>query len=106
MKPWQLMIKLRMKNYNMILIEKLQKYNRAIIKQAKFTYFPLGKVFEKQTKTIQDQREKRRWCFKSFKEEGQTRSTKGIFPKYHESDETKNELHKIKRYESKVIRDN
>ena len=44
----------------MILIEKLQKYNRAIIKQAKFTYFPLGKVFEKQTKTIQDQREKRR----------------------------------------------
>ena len=106
MKPWQLMIKLRMKNYNMILIEKLQKYNRAIIEQAKFTYFPLGKVFEKQTKTIQDQREKRRGCFKSFKEEGQTRSTKGIFPKYHESDETKNELHKIKRYESKVIRDN
>ena len=54
------MIKLRMKNCNMILIEKLQKYNTAIIEQAKFTYSPLGKVFEKQTKTIEDQREKTR----------------------------------------------
>ena len=26
-----------------------------IIEQAKFTYFPLGKAFEKQTKTIEDQ---------------------------------------------------
>ena len=29
-----------------------------IIEQAKFTYFPLGKAFEKQTKTIKDQGEK------------------------------------------------
>ena len=29
-----------------------------ITEQAKFTYFPLGKVFEKQTKTIEDQDEK------------------------------------------------
>ena len=29
-----------------------------------------------------------------------------MFSKDHESDETKNELHKIKRYENKVIRDN
>ena len=29
-----------------------------IIEQAKFTYFPLGKPFEKQTKTIKDQGEK------------------------------------------------
>ena len=29
-----------------------------ITEQAKFTYFPLGKVFEKQTKTIEDQGEK------------------------------------------------
>ena len=29
-----------------------------IIEQAKFTYSPLGKVFEKQTKTIKDQGEK------------------------------------------------
>ena len=29
-----------------------------MIEQAKFTYSPLGKAFEKQTKTIKDQREK------------------------------------------------
>ena len=29
-----------------------------IIEQAKFTYSPLGKAFEKQTKTIEDQAEK------------------------------------------------
>ena len=29
-----------------------------IIEQAKFTYFPLSKVFEKQIKTIEDQGEK------------------------------------------------
>ena len=31
---------------------------RQITKQAKFTYSSLGKAFEKQTKTIEDQREK------------------------------------------------
>ena len=71
---------IRMKNYNMILIERLQKYQlyhqssseldkyeyltgedilpsnqQQTIEQAKFTYSPLGKVFEKQTKTIEDQ---------------------------------------------------
>ena len=29
-----------------------------MIEEAKFTYSPLGKAFEKQTKTIEDQREK------------------------------------------------
>ena len=70
-----------MKNYNMILIEKQQKLiskdkykidkyeyltgeeifpsnQQQIIEQAKFTYSPLGKAFEKQTKTIEDQGEK------------------------------------------------
>ena len=31
---------------------------RQITKQGKFTYSSLGKAFEKQTKTIEDQREK------------------------------------------------
>ena len=62
------MIKLEMKNYDMILTEKQQKYQHylsvklinlpsdqcRIIEQAKFTYYPLGKAFEKQTKTIED----------------------------------------------------
>ena len=53
----------------MILIEKLQKYykyeylngeeilpsNEKQIEQVKFTYSPLGKAFQKQTKKIEDQ---------------------------------------------------
>ena len=71
-----MVIKLKIKTYNMILIEKLQKYQldhqakligmnilqlkkyylqKQIIEQAKFTYYSLGIAFEKQTKTIQDQ---------------------------------------------------
>ena len=61
------MIRLEMKNYNMILIEKQQKYQlcnleklmeilppyqRRVIEKAKFSYSSLGKAFEKQTKTI------------------------------------------------------
>ena len=59
-----------MKKHNMILTEKLQKYQpyhqakligmnkKQIIKQAKFTYSPLGKAFEKHTKIIEDQGKK------------------------------------------------
>ena len=36
----------------------VRRYQRQIIEQAKFTYFPLGKKFEKQTKTIEDQEKK------------------------------------------------
>ena len=40
---------------------------RKIIGQAKFTYFPLGKAFEKQTKTIEDQGKKQ---IKALEEHG------------------------------------
>ena len=36
--------------------EILPSNQKQIIEQAKFTYSPLGKVFEKQIKTIEDQR--------------------------------------------------
>ena len=72
------MIRLEMKNYNMILIEKqpkisalssgkIDKYKyitgkdilrlnpQQIIEQARFTYSPLGKALERQIKTIEDQ---------------------------------------------------
>ena len=74
------MIRLEMKNFNIILMEKPLKYqlhhhqkkkgkyeyltgeeilpfnqNKKIIEQAKFTYFPLGKGFEIQIKTVEDQ---------------------------------------------------
>ena len=73
------MIRLEMKDFNMTLTEKLQisvwwsckidKYRyltgeeilpfnqKRITEQAKFTYSPLGKDFEKQTKAIEDQGE-------------------------------------------------
>ena len=55
------------------------------IKQAKFTYFPLGKVFEKQIKTIEEQGEKQ---VKAIQNEGQIKTT--------ESDKgVDNESHKI-----------
>ena len=38
--------------------EILPSNQQQIIEQAKFTYSPLGKAFEKQTKTIEDQGEK------------------------------------------------
>ena len=38
--------------------EKLPSNQQQIIEQAKFTYFPLGKTFEIQTKTIEDQGQK------------------------------------------------
>ena len=64
------MIILEMKKYSMMLIKKQLKcrlYHQAkfipsnqqqIIEQARFTYSPLGKAFEKQIKTIKDQGEK------------------------------------------------
>ena len=36
----------------------LPSYQQQIIEQAKFTYSPLGKASEKQTKTIEDRRQK------------------------------------------------
>ena len=120
------MIKLETKNYSMILLEKLQKYQpyhqaklislnilqvkkycllikKKIIEQAKFTYPPLGKAFGKQAKTIEDQGEKQVDALEILKLKDETKSIEGIFPKNHESDETKNELHKIKRYENKLL---
>ena len=44
--------------------EILPSTQQQIIEQAKFTYSPLGKAFEKQTKTIKDQGEKQ---IKQFK---------------------------------------
>ena len=74
------MIRLEMKNFDMILTEEQQKFQhyhleklinknflqpkkscflkRQVIEQAKFTYSPLGKAFGKQTKTIQEQGKK------------------------------------------------
>ena len=44
-----------------------------ITEQAKFTYSPLGKSFEKQIKTIEDQREKQ---IKAIQDQGQVKTIK------------------------------
>ena len=44
----------------------LPSNQQQIIEQAKFTYSPLGKAFEKQIKTIEDQAKKTGWCFRKF----------------------------------------
>ena len=46
--------------------EILPSNQQQIIEQAKFTYSPLGKAFEKQTKTIEDQGEKQINALKSL----------------------------------------
>ena len=50
----------------------LPSNQQQIIEQAKFTYSPLGKAFEKQIKTIEDQGEKRIKALKDLKPKEQT----------------------------------
>ena len=53
--------------------EILLSNQQQIIEQAKFTYFPLGKAFEKQIKTIEDQGEKQ---IKAIQDQGQVKTIK------------------------------
>ena len=78
--------------------EMLPSNQRQIIEQAKFTYSPLGKAFERQTKTIEDQRKKQVKALKDLDLKEETKSIEEIFPKDYESDEMKNKLSKIKRH--------
>ena len=59
--------------------EILPSYQQQIIEQAKFTYSALGKAFEKQIKTIQDQRKKQ---MKAIQNQGEIKTIK----KYDYSD--------------------
>ena len=54
--------------YEYLTGEKILPFNQTqIIEQDQFTYFPLGKAFEKQTKTIEDQGEKQIDALKTLK---------------------------------------
>ena len=83
--------------------EILPSNQKQIIEQAKFTYSPLGKAFEKQTKTIEDQREKNVQALEDLKPKEQIKSIKGNFTEVYESVEMKNEMNEIKEYEKKSI---
>ena len=54
----------------------LPSNQQQIIEQAKFTYSPLGKAFEKQIKTIEDQGEKQIDALKDLKPKEQTKAIK------------------------------
>ena len=57
---------------NILLVKKYYHLIKKIIEQAQFTYSPLGKTFEKQIKTIEDQGKKQVEALKDLKPEEQT----------------------------------
>ena len=71
-----------------------------IIEQTKFTYSPLGKAFEKQIKTIEEQGIKQVEALKALKpEENQELETiEGLFPKKIRNNEIKSEIDEIKKW--------
>ena len=72
-----------------------------IIEQARFTYSPLGKAFEKQIKSIEDQGEKQIEALNTFKSNNQL-TIEDVIPKNPlNNDEAKKELDKIKEIEKK-----
>ena len=76
---------------NILQVKKIFPSNqKQIIEPAKFTYSPLEKAFEKQTKTIEDQRDKQiealkvskpEEALKAIKPEENQKSIERIFPK-------------------------
>ena len=72
-----------------------------IIEQARFTYTSLGKAFEKQIKTIDDQGKKQVQALNTLKSNNQL-TTEDVIPKNAlNNDEAKKELDKIKPIEKK-----
>ena len=76
-----------------------------LIEQARFTYCPLGKAFEKQIKTIEDQGKKQVDALNTLKSNNQL-TIEDVIPKNAlNNDEAKKELDKIKEIEKNVDRE-
>ena len=75
-----------------------------IIKQAEFTCSPLGKAFEKQIKTVENQEIKQVEALKALKSEEnkELESIEGLFPKKTRTNEIKNEIDEIKKWKHKI----
>ena len=85
--------------------EILPSNQQQIIQQAKFTYSPLGKAFEKQTKTIEDQGEKQVVALESLKYSNKKlTSIKDFIPTENLNPEIINELKRIEEIEKNVDR--
>ena len=85
--------------------EILPSNQQQIIEQAKFTYSPLGKAFEKQIKTIEDQGKKQVDALNTLKSNNQL-TIEDVIPKNAlNNDEAKKELDKIKEIEKSIDRE-
>ena len=81
----------------------LPSNQQQIIEQAKFTYSPLGKAFEKQIKTIEDQGKKQNQALKDINLKDQPNSIGWIFPKGNETEGIKDELVKLKDMKTRLL---
>ena len=61
--------------------EILPSNQQQIIEQAKFTYSPLGKAFEKQIKTIENQGQEQIEALKTFKSDNEKLKMDEVIPK-------------------------
>ena len=70
----------KIRKYKYLTAEPILPSNqKQIIEQAKYTYSPSGKAFEKQIKTIEDQGEKQVEALKDLKPKGQTNAIKNKY---------------------------
>ena len=75
----------------------LSSNQQQIIEQARFTYYPLGKTFEKQIKSIKDQGQKQVDGLNTLKSSNQL-TIEDVIPKNElNNDEAKKELEKLKK---------
>ena len=85
--------------------EILSSNQQQIIQQAKFTYSPLGKAFEKQTKTIEDQGKKQVVALESLKDPNKKLApVKDFIPMENLNPEIINEIKRIEEMEKQVDR--
>ena len=82
----------------------LPSNQQQIIEQARFTYSPLGKAFEKQIKTIEDQGKKQVDALNTLKSNNQLTIEDAIPKNALNNDEAKKELDKIRETEKIVDR--
>ena len=85
----------------------LPSNQQQIIEQTKFTYSPLGKAFDKQIKTIEDQGKKQADALNTLKSNNKLEiKNEDIIPENaFANDESRNELNKIKEIEKNVDRE-
>ena len=85
--------------------EILPSNQQQIIQQAKFNYSPLGKAFEKQIKTIENQGKKQVVALESLKDsDKKLTQIKDFIPIENLNPEIINEIKRIKKLEKKVDR--